>query len=221
MIRFYSNRLRVPSNAKTVLNYLKSQKSLEQAPAQFSLNSIKKMPPSLYLELNEPVKILSLMNIELPAVDEATQKKAIFDIMKGWERKEPAAVLQNKIEELRTTLLQSASQGSPPPKNPEQASDLQLLEQALDNYQQTGFFSHYDWRLTHWGTPQDIYTVTETSFELPTVQLEFQTAWLPPIKAMQILADTFPSVSFELSYQDKPGDPWTSMEVFPITPFGY
>ena len=102
----------------------------------------------------------------------------------------------------------------------ESAAALTKLERAVDNYNATGFFSQYDWRMTHWGTIEDIFSIDEATFELPTKCIEFQTAWTPPIAGLQLLSNAFPSVKFRLEYR-LGNTPWTEVEFFPFPPFGY
>jgi hypothetical protein len=67
----------------------------------------------------------------------------------------------------------------------------------------------------------DIQTVVATTFVPSTTYLEFITYLTPPIPAMQTLANTFPSVRFELRYRYHSQDSWTEVEFFPFPPFSY
>lgn len=59
----------------------------------------------------------------------------------------------------------------------------------------------YDWRVNNWGTKWDLNDVNiEDQGECFTVN--FETAWGPPLEAFEKISKDFPSLSFELSYQE-------------------
>ena len=207
-----SNRLHFLSNSKTILHYLKSKSDGRDAPPQFSLNSIKSMPDPLYLPINRFVMSLVLHNTALPTLDEATRDLVLSRLFPENPGKQPEKTIQNEIAAIRHTMKQSV---------PSDPSDIDVFERAVANYEQFRFFCHYDWRLTHWGTVEDIRSVEAETFERPTRCIVFETYWTPPIAALQILSNTFPSVRFKLEYRHHPHDPWTEVEFFPFPPFGY
>lgn len=78
----------------------------------------------------------------------------------------------------------------------------------------------YDWRLDNWGTKWDIYETHCTRIDANTLQLNFLTAWSPPILVYDKLVD----MGFEVNarYLDEgwgyigeynDGDDWTTTDV--------
>jgi hypothetical protein len=208
---YITNQLTFFSNAKFILGFIKSQNSSDVSPPQFSLNSIKPMPESLSLPLNDPILRLSLMNTKMPPLSETVTRLAQSAVYFGNRIPHPESVIEQAIEETRSSL-HSADADKPV---------LDVFEEAVANYRRHQAFCYYDWRLAHWGTIDDIQSVVESTFELPTDFIEFQTKWTPPIRALETLATTFPSVRFELKYRQDPAEPWTKEEIFPNPPFGY
>ena len=221
MTDYQINQLHFSSNAKHILALLRAKSTGEQSPTQFSLNSIKLMPESLNLPLTQPIMTLSLLNITMPSFDEKTKQIALDNVLSGQGCKESESTIQNKIEKIRELLKQGESENRLEKESLKDLSILDVFEQAVSNYTQHQFFSKFDWCFTNWGTIQDIHSVVESTFERPTSYIEFKTAWTPPIPAMQALANTFPSIKFELKYHCNPDDPWTSVEIFPFPPFSY
>jgi hypothetical protein len=216
-----TNRLLFLSNAKTILAFIKSRPFQGDVPPQFSLNSVWPMPPALVLPLTEGVRRLSLMNIEMPKLNEAVQKAALTKVFFGRTEKAQVSEVTKTIEQMHNILAKTESKQGRKPLQDSEKTALEVFDQAVANYEEFKCFCQYDWRLTHWGTPDDIHSVVPSTFELPTTCIEFQTRWTPPIAAMRYLAQTFPSVRFELTYRCHPDDLWTKVEIFPITPFGY
>ena len=78
----------------------------------------------------------------------------------------------------------------------------------------------YDWRLDNWGTKWDVYEAHCTRIDANTLDLNFYTAWSPPIPIYDKLVD----MGFEINarYLDEgwgyigeytDGDDWSSVEV--------
>jgi hypothetical protein len=63
--------------------------------------------------------------------------------------------------------------------------------------------------------------MVDTTFTVPTPGIEFTTVATPPILALQILANTFPSVLFTLDYATDTSTAWTEVRFHPFPPFGY
>jgi hypothetical protein len=208
---YVTNRLHFLSNDKTILAHLKSRHPENKCPAQFSLNSIKKTPGELKLPLDPILLELAQSNMQMPSLDPKTEQMVFEHVLKGHTGHSDVSGIHQKIKEIRSFMLQS-----PTTTDTSAAS----FEQAVANYEQFKFFCHYDWRMHNWGTVEDIHTVVATTFEPPTRLIEFETAWSPPIAAVQLLSNAFPSVRFRLEYCFRP-DPWVEVEFFPFPPFGY
>jgi hypothetical protein len=150
---------------------------------------------------------LSSQNMELPEFKDNVLQAVLQEIYEGRKiEKAPESDLLHKVKELKKSLKES---------------DAKLLNKAVTNFEATGFFCQRDWCMTNWGTIEDIHSVDESTFTEDTTSIEFETLYSPPLKALKILADTFPSVRFRLLYKYAFEDSWTNMEIFPITPFGY
>ena len=205
------NRLHFLSNDKTILAHLKSRHPENSCPAQFSLNSIKRTPEELILSLNPDLKILAVSNMKMPSLDSKTEQMIFEHVFMGHPSNSDVSQIQQKIEEIRNRIGQSTS-----------ANDTltAIFEKAAANYRQFKFFCHWDWRMHHWGTIEDIHSVVDATFKLPTRFIEFKTVFSPPIAAVQLLSNAFPSVRFRLEYCFA-GDPWIEVEFFPFPPFGY
>ena len=211
MLDFVTNRLHFLSNDKTILAHLKSRHPGNKCPLQFSLNSIKKTPAELNLPLDPVLMDLAVLNMQMPSLDLKTEKVILEHVFMGRLGRTDNSNIQQEIEEIRKRI------GPSPAADDSFAASF---EQAVANYGQFKFFCHYDWRMHHWGTVQDIQSVADSTFELPTRWIEFETAWSPPIAAVQLLSNTFPSVRFRLEYRFA-ADPWIEVEFFPFPPFGY
>jgi len=208
------NRLHFTTNRKTILAYLKSKPSARGGPPEFSLNAIRQMPEGLLIPPDPLIQSLSQLNAELPELDEATSRHARSAGLFSAAGKASRETIQNAIESAQQTLAAL-------PSATERARRLNDLDQALDNYTRLGFFTSQDWGLHHWGTPEDIQAVTAATFTPTTTAIEFETAWTPPLKALQVLADTFPSVKFKLEYCLVSASSWSEIQFFPFPPFGY
>jgi len=211
MPEYLTNQLHFLTNSETILRYLGSKKGGDQTPEQFSLNSIRLMPESMNLPLNEQIKELSLMNIQLPVLDKNIEKVALPNLYFGQKSKRPESKIRERIEEIRISYRKSSAE----------RVEIDFFEQAVSNYEAFKYFTNYDWRLMNWGTVEDIHSITKTTFDLPTKYIEFKTAWTPPISVLQILSNTFPSVKFKLKYRYSDNSEWAKVTFFPFPPFSY
>ena len=219
---YVTNRLSFLSNARNILTFIRARNDQGQVPPQFSLQAIRPMPAALQLPLTKDVLRLVLMNSALPPLEATRRQVALDNLFYGQSQKASPAAVRQAIEETRAVLSQQAAAKGDSPLSPEaRQTALAVFKQAVANYAACQCFSYYDWRLTHWGTLADIQAVTPATFEQPTTWIEFQTQWTPPIAALRYLAQTFPSVRFELRYRGNSADSWTEVEILPLTPFGY
>jgi len=71
----------------------------------------------------------------------------------------------------------------------------------------------YDWNVRNWGTKWDVavhdgeeYPETEITMETEdTLGYRFNTAWSPPISAIEALSAMFPDVEFDLEFEEETG----------------
>jgi hypothetical protein len=221
---YLTNQLIFFSNARFILDFIKAKTAGGDAPPQFSLSAIKKMPESLYLPMNEPIRQLAILNMEippLPPLDEAVKQVAVSAVFSGQHGRASESAIGEAIDATRAALIEAECRKASVKAAGLNPTILEVFEQAVANYHHHQFFCQYDWRFTNWGTVEDIHSVVESTFELPTGHIEFKTKWTPPIPALEALAGFFPSVRFELKYQYAPSDVWKKVEIFPNPPFSY
>jgi hypothetical protein len=209
--RLVDNQLHFRTNSTTILPYLKAKADGNSGHPRFTLNSIITLPKVLVLPINDEIIQLSVLNISLPILDEKIKAQFLANWMADYHGKQPPPILSRKVEKIRQRLHTK--------KYPQ--SQMDLLDQAESNYEKYGFFCQFDWCMDHWGTPADIQGVTESTFELPTSFLQFQTVSTPPIMAVQQLANTFPSVLFTLLFSYRPEATRHEVQFYPFPPFGY
>ena len=205
------NQLHFRTNSTTILPFLRSKAASGSGHPLFTLNSIVQRPEVLVLPPSEGLFRLSLQNMSVPILDEKVKAQFLACLPRKFKGKQPQPALYGEIALLRKTLL--LSKGA--------KAQFEVLEQAVVNYENVGYFCQLDWGMDHWGTTEDIHSVTESTFHLPTAFLEFQTTGTPPVIALQQLANTFPSVLFTLRFRCLSEDQWHEVQFYPFPPFGY
>jgi len=208
---YVTNRLHFLTNSKTILAHLRSRHPGNNCPVQFSLNSIKMTPAGLELPLDPILMDLVVLNMQMPSLDPKTEQLVFKHVLKGHADHRDASRIHQKIDEIRARIVRQPAAAD---------ASAASFEQAVANFRQFKFFCHYDWRMQNWGTVEDIHSVVASTFDPPTHCIEFETVWSPPIAAVQLLSNAFPSVRFRLEYRFA-GDPWIEVEFFPFPPFGY
>lgn len=65
----------------------------------------------------------------------------------------------------------------------------------------------YDWHISHWGTKWDVYEVeiidSDPFFKREDVDIQFLSAWSPPIQVTRVLSAMFPDLEFTHYYEDE------------------
>ena len=88
---------------------------------------------------------------------------------------------------------------------PEGWDELSSAEQWIHNLKFSGR-GWYDWNITNWGTKWDASDIhLEKSGDHLSVSISFQTAWSPPEPIFQAIVEQFPTLSFEISYEEEQG----------------
>lgn len=64
----------------------------------------------------------------------------------------------------------------------------------------TGYSDWYNWRNQHWGIKWDIEAQLEISDS--TLAYTFDSAWAPPIEALDTIAEKFPKLHFDLRFAE-------------------
>lgn len=63
----------------------------------------------------------------------------------------------------------------------------------------------YDWNVTNWGTKWDAGDVYIEQTDDLSASIQFQTAWSPPEPIFRALAEQFPNLKFDISYEEEQG----------------
>jgi hypothetical protein len=226
MTKYVTNKLRFKTNVKTILVHLQSKAQGEACPPQFSLNSIRMSPRQLQLSLTPEILALSALNAKRPSLegrstlDPETSRVVVDNLYFGKSEKSSTEEVAAEIQRLRVSLSEQSQEESRQELF-DGKTGVTLFNQSIANYEQYGFFSQYDWQLTHWGSSEDIISVVPETFVEPTVCLEFESAWAPPVASLQELANIFPSVRFRLNYRYTDANSWELIEFFSMVPWGY
>jgi hypothetical protein len=218
MVENIINQLHFRKNSETILPFIKKGNYIDEAPELFTLSSIEPIPDYLNGPLTKKVKRFSLMNVEPLKLEGLSERIAAENLYKGNTSKQSKEVIEKKIMESRDAVRSSSQNNL---SEVEVEVEVAALDSAIENLQNYGVVSLLDWKLVHWGTPNDILSVAESTFVVGTPFLEFNTAWAPPIPAIKALANIFPSVRFELLYKHSSEEQFHKVEVFPQNPFGY
>lgn len=203
------NQLLFKSNRKTVLAYLKSK--CANNDCLFTLNSIKMMPDQFDIELTEETRNLSILNVGAREIKGPAYKVLVEDLLNGNSTKLSPEELFKKIGLIKRKYQATARD----------KIDQAVFEKAVDNFENSGFFTYFDWRMHHWGVIDDVQSVDKTTFHRTTECIKFTTFWAPPLEVLNNLANTFPSVKFELLYRYQTDQDWSKIQLFPQVPFGY
>jgi hypothetical protein len=205
------NRLSFRTNSHTIVPYLLSKKERTHSRSKFTLSALAECPKELFVPLTPHVVQLSLGNAALPILDECLRQRVVESLAPHYRGKLSPQELREAVERARHELdcgIFGQMEGD-------------ALRQSLDNHRLSGHFSHIDWCLDHWGCPEDIVAMVDSTFTVPTPGIEFTTVATPPILALQLLANTFPSVLFTLDYAAETGAKWVEVRFHPFPPFGY
>lgn len=221
MAELITNRLTFRTNANTILPLLRSAAPGRACPPLFSLNSIRPLPAELIMPQARWLRVLLLLNIELPPMEEGIRQAALNGMLDHPPCKAEEGAIRQNIASVGADLRRAVDTAATRAAQQAARDEFKLFEQASQNYAQYKFFSQYDWCMAHWGTIADIHSVVEDTFQLPTGRIEFTTLWTPPLAALQDLADMFPSVRFELFYRGPTTPDWVLHEIFPVKPWGY
>ena len=74
--------------------------------------------------------------------------------------------------------------------------------------EQTGSCNWYDWSIEHWGTKWNGHgrsVDVQTWGEYSEAELNFDTAWSPPLPVIKALGEKYPDLSFTLVYYESGG----------------
>jgi hypothetical protein len=78
--------------------------------------------------------------------------------------------------------------------------NLLLAHTYRQNVEKHGHATGYSWRNKKWGTKWNAYAVTEWK---PDNSIDFLTAWSPPFRVIDALAEIFPDLTLCLEYRDE------------------
>lgn len=84
---------------------------------------------------------------------------------------------------------------------PEIVEEIRRLGKiALENIAAHGHRSWYNWRMEHWGTKWELYDFNDVALEPGTCDIQFSSAWNPPIPIIKALSEQYPDLQFGLVY---------------------
>ena len=61
----------------------------------------------------------------------------------------------------------------------------------------------YDWNIKNWGTKWDFEIKEEIEIEENEINLQFDTAWAPPLEGLKNISLIYPKISFLLNYNEQ------------------
>ena len=80
---------------------------------------------------------------------------------------------------------------------------LNTVESSGDNRKEINGQTWYSWRLDHWGTKWDVSNLVRRPLKSKTkATYSFNTAWWPPIEAIDTIAASYPKLRFKLKYRE-------------------
>jgi Ferredoxin-like domain in Api92-like protein len=88
------------------------------------------------------------------------------------------------------------------------ATAIQLLQRDPEEGEQDDWYS---WRVRNWGTKWDIDAAVEVG--PGTLTSSFDSAWSPPVAAMRLISERYPSLSVTIEY-DEPGNDFSGVSTF-------
>lgn len=93
--------------------------------------------------------------------------------------------------------------------------DMELGKKAADNIKKHGFPTWYGWKIKNWGTKWDIKEVYVNILSENKLNIEFDTAWSPPLQAFVTASkkDQFNKLSFKVKYAEPMMGSGGTMEV--------
>lgn len=86
--------------------------------------------------------------------------------------------------------------------HPEWLEKGAAMKRAFD---ETGYYSWYDWSIANWGTKWNAYSFHLASDALTRIEFTMDTAWSFPKPVFEALAGRFPALTFECGCYDEGG----------------
>jgi hypothetical protein len=87
---------------------------------------------------------------------------------------------------------------------PEGWDELSHAEQLAHSLKFSGR-GWYDWNVTNWGTKWDACDTYVGRTDELNASISFQTAWSPPEPIFRAIAEQFPNLTFDISYEEEQG----------------
>lgn len=170
----------------------------ETKGSNFSLNKIIPMPESLHITSGGTVN-LGIAIIKLLEENDPTLFKEDW----AYKRAEDPSLRNASLEVLKSFARTVVA---------DKHVDLEESRKAIKNRELYGYQDWYGWACDNWDTKWDAYDVGEWTYVQnmdndaeSTGTLYFETAWSPPIKVIQALAQKFPELELTLHYSDEGG----------------
>lgn len=189
MPNWCSNRLIVSGDAGLIKDFLKRSEDKE---GKFSLNGLVPMPESLHITSGSNVDnardVINAGNGDWTGVDQKFEYPA-------WVTS--AGIKSDDSLKKKRTKMRNYMKGNL------KEEDMKMAQTSFDNEQKYGSKDWYQWSIDNWGTKWDVDATIEQIDE-EFIEIEFDSAWAPPVKWLAQVEPMFPELKFQLHY-DEPG----------------
>jgi len=159
---------------------------------EFTFEKLVPRPPELDItsgsSVDNAIDVLAANNGDWTKVDEKLQYPAWVKDAKITE----FMPLKKKRELMLAKMNKNLSE-----------KDMQEGRQALDNIRKYGYKDWYKWNISNWGTKWDACGENASIDDMgDSIEIQFDTAWAPPIQWIEKVELLFPDLEFELHYEE-------------------
>ena len=173
----------------------KSFKKDKEGEEYFTLNGVCPMPKSLMISSGTSTEQ------GMAYIDwiENGEPKRIDEILEyGW-MKVDKRLNQDVRRDEACKYLASKQNGN------DWEDSLKEGRMALDNIEEYGFKDWYNWSIHNWGTKWDASDsyIADEDTEDPMIQIQFNTAWSPPIEWLQKATKKYPFLQFTMNVEEE------------------
>lgn len=207
MPNWVTNRLTITgTGSEALLKSLLTKCEHETENYVFDFNKILPMPEDLRIVSGERTTMCAKLFL-CSLIKESSDYKhyrAIYDKIFGYD----INLSEEDIQKAKNYLFKTGESPFPEGElNFHTENDIYAYgKKPFDNYEKYGAKNWYDWCNANWGTKWNAcYTCITTDEEGNPVgnEVEFKTAWTPPIEVIHKLAEQHPEYEFELKYAEE------------------
>ena len=101
--------------------------------------------------------------------------------------------------------LKGSTAPSTPPRDATELELARFVKQMAERVEKYGADNWYDWRINNWGTKWGTY---DGNMDTPTehsIVCNFQTAWNLPDKVFEVMAEMYPTLTFQIECVEEGG----------------